>query len=61
MGPKAFEQAAGFVRIRGAANPLDDSAVHPEREQVVAQMAKDLGVPLRRLVGDAALAKSIDL
>ena len=61
IGPKAFEQAAGFVRIRGAANPLDDSAVHPEREGVVAQMAKDLGVPLRRLVGDATLARSIDL
>lgn len=61
IGPKAYEQAAGFCRVRGAANPLDDSAVHPEREALVTQMAKDLGVPLRRLVGDATLARAIDL
>jgi protein Tex len=60
LGPKAFEQAAGFLRIRGAANPLDDSAVHPERYGLVRQMAKDLGVPVPDLVGDAALARRID-
>ena len=60
LGPKAFEQAAGFLRIRGAALPLDDSAVHPERYALVEQMARDLGVPVARLVGDAALAARID-
>ena len=59
FGPKTFEQAAGFLRIRGE-NPLDDSAVHPERYAVVEAMAKDLGVPVRALVGDAALVRRID-
>jgi len=60
LGPKAFEQAAGFLRIRGAANPLDDSAVHPERYDLVRRMARELGVPVSRLVGDAGLARRID-
>lgn len=60
LGPKAFEQAAGFLRIRGAANPLDDSAVHPERGALVQQIARDLGVTVANLVGNAALAKTID-
>ncbi len=59
LGPKAFEQAAGFLRIRGK-HPLDDSAVHPERYAVVEQMAKDLGVPLAELVGNPALVRRID-
>ena len=59
LGPKAFEQAAGFVRIRGAANPLDASAVHPERYALVERMAKDAGVELRALVGNEALAAKI--
>jgi len=59
LGPKAFEQAAGFLRIRGG-EPLDDSAVHPERYPVVERMAKDLGVPLRELVGNAELVRRID-
>jgi protein Tex len=49
LGPKAFEQAAGFLRIRGGKNPLDNTAVHPESYAVVEQMAKDLGVPLAQI------------
>jgi protein Tex len=51
MGPKTFEQAAGFFRIRDADHPLDASAVHPERYALVEQMAKDLGVELSELIG----------
>ncbi len=51
LGPKTFEQCAGFLRVRGADHPLDDSAVHPERYGLVARMARDLGVPLEALVG----------
>ena len=61
LGPKAFEQSAGFLRIRGAANPLDASGVHPERYALVEQMATDLGVTVRELVGNAALANRIDV
>jgi uncharacterized protein len=50
FGPKTFEQAAGFLRIRGK-NPLDQSAVHPERYEVVEQMAKDLGAEVKSLIG----------
>ncbi len=52
MGPKTFEQAAGFLRIREAEHPLDASAVHPERYALVEQMAKDLGVDLKTLIGN---------
>src|SRR5205823_10895869 len=52
LGEKAFEQAAGFLRIRGAANPLDESAVHPESYGVVERMAHDLGVTVRDLLRD---------
>ncbi len=51
LGPKAFEQCAGFVRVRGAAHPLDASAVHPERYALVETIAKDMGVALGDLVG----------
>jgi uncharacterized protein len=51
MGPKTFEQAAGFLRIRDSEQPLDASAVHPERYALVEQMAKDLGVELSDLIG----------
>ena len=61
LGPKAFEQSAGFLRIRGAANPLDASAVHPERYALVEAMAKDLGVGVGELVGNASLAGQIEL
>ena len=51
LGPKTFEQAAGFLRIRDAEHPLDASAVHPERYALVEQMANDLGVGLPALIG----------
>ena len=60
LGPRAFEQAAGFLRIRGG-HPLDGSAVHPERYELVARIAADLGVDLAELVGDSALATRIDI
>lgn len=59
LGARAFEQCAGFLRIHGA-QPLDDSAVHPERYALVAQMARDHGLSLRDLVGDAAAVDRID-
>lgn len=49
LGPKAFEQAAGFLRIRGSDNPLDNTAVHPESYRVVEAIASDLGVPLTQI------------
>jgi uncharacterized protein len=61
FGAKAFEQAAGFLRIRGGSHPLDNSAVHPERYAVVEAMAADLGASLEQLTGDPALAARIDL
>jgi len=61
LGDKAFEQAAGFLRIRHASNPLDSSAVHPERYALVEQMAKDLGKKVEDLLTDAELRKSIPL
>lgn len=60
LGKKAFEQAAGFLRVRGN-NPLDASSVHPERYALVEQMAKDLGVKVSALVGDASLAERLEL
>ena len=61
LGDKAFEQAAGFLRIRNAENPLDTSAVHPERYQLVAQIAKDKGCSVSELIRDEKLRKSIPL
>lgn len=61
LGDKAFEQAAGFLRIRNAKHPLDASAVHPERYALVEQMAKDLGVQVIELMKDDQLRKNIDL
>ena len=60
LGPKAFEQSAGFLRIRGGAQPLDASAVHPESYPVVETIARDLGRPLEQLLGDAGIADKID-
>jgi uncharacterized protein len=58
VGPKTFEQAAGFLRVRAAANPLDASAVHPERYRLVERIASDLQVAVKELVGnDAAIAR----
>ncbi len=59
IGPKAFEQCAGFVRVRGGAHPLDASAVHPERYGLVERIAKDQGVTLAKLLGDPALVARI--
>jgi uncharacterized protein len=61
FGAKAFEQAAGFLRIRDGRHPLDNSAVHPERYSLVETMARDMGVTLGQLTGDPALAARIDL
>ncbi|MBP5484030.1 MAG: RNA-binding transcriptional accessory protein [Bacteroidales bacterium] len=59
LGAKAFQQCAGFLRIPGAANPLDNSAVHPEAYHIVDKMAKDLKVSTKELVGNAELCKKI--
>ena len=61
LGEKAFEQCAGFLRIRGAANPLDSSAVHPERYELVGRMASDMGLSVGELVGNSSAAKKIDV
>ncbi len=60
MGPKAFEQCAGFLRIANAKNPLDNSSVHPERYSVVEQMAKDLQASLEDLIKIAELRKQVN-
>ena len=59
LGPKAFEQCAGFLRIRGGKEPLDASAVHPERYKLVGQMAGDLGCKVQDLLDDNRLRFSI--
>ena len=61
MGEKAFEQCAGFLRIEGSENPLDNSAVHPESYHIVGKMAADLGVEVKELVGNQTLAGRISL
>jgi uncharacterized protein len=61
LGPKAFEQCAGFLRIRGAANPLDASAVHPERYGLVARMAADAGLTVEQLMASAAARTALPL
>jgi len=61
LGDKAFEQAAGFLRIHNAENPLDTSAVHPERYTLVEQMAADLKCSIKELMGNDKLRKSIPL
>ncbi len=60
FGPKTFELAAGFLRVRGSENPLDTTGVHPERYPVVQQMAKALDVPLPDLVGNRDLVARLD-
>ncbi|WP_308991592.1 Tex family protein [Mariniflexile litorale] len=61
LGGKAFEQGAGFLRIKFASNPLDDSAVHPERYDLVKQMAKDLDKSVQDLIGNKEQLQKIDL
>jgi uncharacterized protein len=60
MGPKSFEQCAGFLRIPGAENPLDNSSVHPESYHVVESMAKDLQASLEDLIKKAELRKKVN-
>ena len=61
LGDKAFEQGAAFLRIKDAKNPLDDSAVHPERYNLVNQIAKDEGKTISELIGNKELLQKIDL
>lgn len=61
LGPAAFQQCAGFLRIHDAKNPLDSSAVHPESYHIVEQMAKDKGCSVKDLMSNAELRKSIDI
>lgn len=61
LGPKAFEQCAGFLRIRDGENPLDASAVHPESYAIVERMAKDLGCEIRELMRDPEIRRKIKL
>jgi len=60
LGPKAYEQCAGFLRVKGAKNPLDDSAVHPESYFVVDKMAADLGVSVSELVANEQLCSKLE-
>lgn len=61
LGGKAFEQSAGFLRIKNGDNPLDDSAVHPEQYSLVKRIAKDLGKNISDLIGNSTELKLIDL
>ncbi len=61
LGPKAFEQSAGFLRIPGGDNPLDNTAVHPENYAVVTEMASDCHCTVAELIGNKQLQKQIDL
>ncbi|WP_027723430.1 Tex family protein [Maridesulfovibrio zosterae] len=61
LGPKAFEQCAGFLRIRDAKNPLDNTAVHPERYKTVAKMAKDIGTDIAALIKSSELRSEVKL
>ncbi|HYG99084.1 MAG TPA: Tex family protein [Terriglobales bacterium] len=60
IGPKTFEQAAGFLRIRGGDNPLDMTAVHPESYQIVEQIAQTLDVPIEELIKNPQLLDKVD-
>lgn len=61
LGPKAFEQCAGFLRVLGGKNPLDGSAIHPERYALVGRMAKDAGCGVADLLRDGSVRKGIEL
>ena len=61
LGPAAYQQCAGFLRIRGAENPLDNSAVHPERYALVERMAKEAGCSVAALMADAEKRSKIDV
>lgn len=61
LGAKAFEQGAGFLRIRNGENPLDNSSVHPERYDLVNKIAKDQGIKISELIGNEAALKNVPL
>lgn len=61
LGPRSFEQAAGFLRLRNGTHPLDASAVHPERYELVETIAKDIDVPLPALIANTDLIRRIDI
>jgi len=61
LGPKAFEQAAGFLRIQNGKNPLDKSGIHPESYEIVAQMAQQSGCKIEQLLHNAQMVRAIDL
>lgn len=61
LGPKAFEQSAGFLRIPDTTNPLDNSAVHPESYPIVEKMAKDLNTSVKELINNKPLIDSIEI
>jgi uncharacterized protein len=61
FGPKAFEQAAGFLRVQGSDNVLDTSAVHPERYELVKKIVEDIGSQVKDIIGNSDLIKKIDL
>jgi uncharacterized protein len=61
MGPKSFEQSAGFLRIRDGNNPLDNSAVHPESYHIVERMAEDMDHPVSELIKNESLQARIDI
>lgn len=60
LGEKTFEQAAGFLRIQGAENPLDGSSVHPESYAVVEKIVADTGIPVRKLIADPATVRKLE-
>ncbi len=61
LGAKAYEQSAGFLRIKNAKNPLDDSAVHPERYELVNKIALDYGTGINQLIGNKEVLQKVDL
>ena len=61
LGPKSFQQCAGFLRIQGGVNPLDSSAVHPENYALVKNMASDLNTTVKELMGKAEIRQRIDI
>jgi len=60
LGGKAFEQCAGFLRVKGGENPLDESAVHPEAYKIVNAIAKDMSMEVKALIGNETLLKNVD-
>jgi uncharacterized protein len=61
LGPKSFEQAAGFLRVRGGSNPLDNTGVHPERYELARTIVNDLGLPLEEVPKNQGRLKEVDL